>query len=445
LPYVTSFSDVGRVLSPVDNKFELEMLKGNNEPLNSIGRTASFNYGSSFDQISMLNGHIMHDNGYTGDGLVIAVLDAGFLHTNTMVAFDSLRNSNKILSTFDFVDPGSSVYDDAAHGSMVLSVMASNVPGEIIGAAPHASYHLLRSEDTGTETLIEEYNWASAAEYADSAGVDIINSSLGYTEFDDPAQNHTYADLDGNTTPITIAADWAASKGMIVVNSAGNNGTSSWFRISAPADADSILGVGAVDVLSVYADFSGKGPSYDGRVKPDVSAMGSQTIVADPWTGSGTFPGNGTSFSAPLIAGFAACLWQCNPNKNNIQIINALKQSSSQYNNPDSLVGHGIPDVPLACLILGGIDPGITELGDQLIVEGNPFTGFLSFSVYTNNNQDAIIRLVDALGKVIIEKNEVLKGISLNKFEYNTTLATGVYTLEVITENSHLSSKVVRQ
>jgi hypothetical protein len=201
-----------------------------------------------------------------------------------------LFDNNRVLATWDFVDNETDVYDDDQHGTMVLSLIGGNVPGEIIGTAPGASYILLRSENATSESLIEEYNWSSAAEYADSAGADVINSSLGYTEFDDPAQNHTYSDLDGNTTPISIAADIAASKGMVVCNSAGNEGNGTWMHISAPADADSILAVGAVDEFEAYVQFSGKGPSADGNVKPNVVAQGYQTFVADPWTGTVCFP-----------------------------------------------------------------------------------------------------------------------------------------------------------
>ena len=197
---------------------------------------------------------------------------------------------------------------------VVLSIMGGNLPGELIGTSPDANFWLLRSEDAGSEYLIEEDNWTAAAEFADSAGADIMNTSLGYSQFDDHLMDHTYADMDGNTTRISRAADIAASKGMLVVVSAGNQGAGNWHYISAPADADSVLAVGAIDANGYIADFSSRGPSSDLRVKPDVVAIGKGTWVAD--FESGIRQGNGTSLSAPVISGLAACLWQANPECN---------------------------------------------------------------------------------------------------------------------------------
>ena len=446
LPFVAGFDQVGRYGTQVtSNKFDKEHFQRTADSGLPVGKIASFNYGTSFNQISMLNGHMMHDNGYTGAGLVIAVLDAGFLNVDIMACFDSLRNNGRLLSTYDFVDPGSSVYNDDSHGAMVLSAMAAILPGDMVGTAPHASYHLLRSENAPSEDIIEEYFWASAAEYADSAGADIINSSLGYTLFDDPSQNHTYSDLNGHTTPIAIAGNTAASKGMIVVNSAGNEGDDPWFHISTPADGDSVLAVGAVDASSNYANFSGKGPSFDGRVKPDVAAQGEQAVVVEPWSGLGdaTITANGTSFSSPITAGMMACLWQCNPTASNMMLIDAIRQSAHQFNNPDSLMGYGIPDFTQACLILGGIDPGIALLGDKLTVEGNPFSNNLIFSIYSNDTQKATIRIIDMLGKTVYKSSENILGITMNRFEYNIRLPKGVYTLEVYGEKSVLNSKII--
>ena len=449
LPYVSDWKVVGRVagVQPVPPKFDDEKLISKAPVATTPFRTASFNYGSSYNQVAMLKGDIMHQNGYTGAGKVIAVLDAGFPGVDNLPAFDSIRNNNQILSTWDFVDNNSNVYDDHYHGTMVLSVIGGNIPGELIGTAPHASFLLLRSEDAPTENIIEEYNWAAAAEYADSAGADIINSSLGYTVFDDPSQDHTYADLDGNTTPISRAADMAASKGMVVCNSAGNEGNGTWFRISAPADADSILAVGAVDPTSIYVPFSGKGPSFDGRVKPDIAAQGQQTLAANPWGGSANVtPANGTSFSSPLIAGMVATLWQCNPGATNMQIIQAIRQSATQSLNPDSLLGYGIPDFPVACMLLAGLNPGSSLNGDMLFVEGNPFTDQLNFAVFTTMQQSAGIRITDMLGKMIYDEQHALQGLTKNQFSIpSAAFSKGIYFLEVTTENKRLVRKVIKQ
>ncbi len=447
LPYVSSSLNVGRMANPTPQppKFDYTNIRYKGTSTLPAKQTTVFNYGTSFNQVSMLKGDLMHTNGYTGVGKIIAVIDAGFVNADAMPVFDSLFAHNQILATWDFVDNEADVYNDDAHGTMVLSTMGGNVPGELIGTAPGASYILLRSENAPAEDLIEEYNWSSAAEYADSAGADIINSSLGYTLFDNPAQNHSYFDLDGNTTPITIAADIAASKGMVVCNSAGNEGNSPWFNISAPSDADSILGVGAVDPFSVYAQFSGKGPSADGRVKPNVAAQGAQTIVADPWNGVGTFAANGTSFSSPLMAGMVATLWQCHPNATNMQIINAIQQSANQFQNPDSLLGYGIPDFPMACLILSGIDPGAALNGDNLIINGNPFHDQLHVSFYSNVPQQLQVKMTDMLGKVVYSTKHDVQGLSMNNFTIPVIVSKGIYVLEVATEQKLFSKKVVKQ
>jgi len=447
LPYVIDWTIVGRVGEtdqPI-KKFTEEQLRYQGKVNWNPNRTAAFNYGNSFNQVSMLKGDMMHQNGFTGAGKLIAVLDAGFVDVDLMPVFDSLFANNQIVGTWDFVDNDADVYSDHYHGTMVLSVMGGNVPGELIGTAPHASYLLLRSEYAPAEDIIEEYNWAAAAEYADSAGADIINSSLGYTLFDTPSQNHSYSDMDGNTTPITRAADFAASKGIVVCNSAGNEGSSNWFHLSAPSDADSILGVGAVDPLSMYANFSGKGPSFDGRVKPDVSAQGAQTVVADVWNGIGTTLANGTSFSSPLMAGMVATLWQCHPGATNMQIINAIRMSASQSANPDSLMGYGIPDFPVACMILSGLNPESMNNGDQVYILGNPFGDELIFNFVTNSSQQISVSVTDILGKTIYRKLHSVNGLSINEISIPATFAKGIYVLEVESETKTIARKVVKQ
>ncbi len=312
LPFVQQVYNVGRMADPnkVKDKFVFETPYPLAAASKNSSSVLSFNYGPSQNQIAMLGGDILHNQGKTGQGMVIAVIDAGFFNADNMIVFDSLRNDNRLLGTWDFVDHNAQVYDDHAHGTFVTSIMAGNWPGNIVGTAPHASYWLLRSEYAPTETLMEEFYWAAAAEFADSAGADIINSSLGYYEFDNPAQNHTYVDMNGKTTPVSRAAAAAASKGIIVCNSAGNEGASNWNYIIAPADADSIISVGAVDDQMNYAWFSSNGPTSDGRVKPTVAAQGQGTFVAD-LSNNGVFAGNGTSFSSPVMAGMMACLWQC--------------------------------------------------------------------------------------------------------------------------------------
>ena len=287
----------------------------------------AFNYGASFRQIHMLRGDSLHKMGYRGEGMVIAILDAGFYHADNLRAFDSLITNNQILGTKDFVYPGNNVYNEYEHGMEVLSCMGANLPGELIGTAPKASYWLLRSEDYYSENLIEEYNWVAAAEFADSAGADIINSSLGYTHFDNVAVSHTCNDMDGNTTPVTKGANMACGKGMIVVNSAGNYGGSAWKCLSAPADGYGALAVAAVDSNGIRASFSSTGEAAH-RIKPNVAAMG-QAVVVSSTIGTITHS-SGTSFSCPIIAGLAACLWQAAPGWSNNSILRAIELSGSQ-------------------------------------------------------------------------------------------------------------------
>ncbi|MGL5889958.1 MAG: S8 family peptidase, partial [Bacteroidia bacterium] len=355
-------------------------------------------YGSSLNQIDMIGGVCLHNSGYKGAGMVIAVIDAGFNNADNMTAFDTLRAYNRILGTWDFVEGNASVYEDNTHGTYVLSCMGANLPGDLVGTAPEASYWLLRSEDAPTENIVEEYFWASAAEYADSVGADIINSSLGYTTFDDTAQNHTYADMNGNTAPSTRAADFAASRGMIVCNSAGNSGSNAWFYIGAPADADSILAVGAVDPSGNYASFSSRGPSSDGDIKPDVAAQGQNTVVAS--TSGGTFTGNGTSFASPVLCGLVACLWQAHPTMNNVQMMDVIKQSANQYSAPDTYLGYGKPDFCAANLSLSNTPAPSPTTDERLISGPNPFGSVMSFSFFSATDQWLQITVTDATGRI---------------------------------------------
>jgi len=296
-------------------------------------------YGRGQKQIEMLNGLKLHEAGFRGDGMLVAIIDGGYMNVNRMAY---MKNIN-IVGQRDFVYPyTANVYDQLDHGTMVLSDMATNMEGSFIGTAPHASFLLLRSEDGATESLAEEDYWAQAIEYADSVGVDVVNSSLGYTVFDDVSTNHKYREQDGKTTLISRTASMVAGKGMILVNSAGNEGMKTWKRTNCPADATDIIAVAALSADSVNARFSSVGPSYDGRVKPDVSAMGYQSTVID---GTGTITtANGTSFAAPITCGMVTCLWQALPGKTAIEIMDLVRRSADRAEYPDNIYGYGIPD-----------------------------------------------------------------------------------------------------
>lgn len=317
------------------NKWETEM-NSESEPIDT-----SY-YGLSVSQISTLNGQFLHNRGYRGFGMHIAIIDGGFLNVDIYPAFDSLRANGQILGTKDFVDPQSRFYSTHDHGMSVLSCMGGNIPGQLIGTAPEASYWLLRSEDTGSEYLIEEDNWVVAAEFADSVGCDVINSSLGYTTFDDPGMNHIYSDLDGKTTRVTRGANIAATRGMLVFVSAGNDGNKSWKYIGAPSDGENVIGVGAMNKDTVAAPFTSFGPAFGGLTKPNVSAIGWSTYLQ---LSSGTLGyASGTSFSSPVMAGMAACFWQSVRHVPAAEIKKTIERFSHLYTNPDVRLGYGVPD-----------------------------------------------------------------------------------------------------
>lgn len=299
-----------------------------------------YDYGVATNQVTMLNINKLHNMGYDGKGVLMAVLDAGFFRVDQLNMFDSLWKNNQIKGYYDFVDMDTTVFNEGDHGLMVLSTIGGNKKG-YVGTAPKADFWLFRTEDGDSETQLEEYNLVIACEMADSVGVDIIHASLGYNDFDVDETSYTYEQLDGNTAISTIGADIAASKGIIVTSSAGNEGNDPWKYISAPADGDSVLAVGATNYKGSYAYFSSLGPSYDGRIKPDVSAQGYSVYVQGR---KNVETASGTSFSGPIIAGCVACLVQAYPDAENMKIYEAVRASSNQIKNPDDKLGYGIPD-----------------------------------------------------------------------------------------------------
>ncbi len=403
----------------------------------------SYNYGGSYGQVDMLGGVALHDSGFGGQGMVIAVLDGGFWKVDSLPAFDSLRAAGRILGTWDFVAGDSSVFEDDTHGMYVLSVMAANEPGVMVGTAPGAAYWLLRTEDPSSETLTEEYNWLAGAEFADSVGADIINSSLGYSTFNNSLLNHSYADMDGNTTPVTIAADMAAGKGMLVVNSAGNEGIAPWNFITAPADGDSVLAVGGVDAQRNYWNGSSKGPSSDGRVKPDVAAQGSSAVVASI-TG-GTIPANGTSFAAPLVCGLAGCLWQAHPSLTCMHLLYAIQASADKYSAPDTLTGYGIPNFTVASMLLSGTDLNIFQSENIMGLFPNPSEGVFTLRFFSDTSQNIRIEIYDALGRIMLRDEKWVNTNSVNSISVNTENdAPGCYSLKITTARSQFTKKIIK-
>jgi serine protease AprX len=408
------------------------------------GVKSGINYGYSFAQANMLGVNYLHQMGFKGDSMIIAVLDAGFSGADVLPVFDSLHLNNRILSTRNFVNPQDPVYGSSTHGMMVLSTMGGNLPGQLVGTAPNASYHLLLSEDVATEFPVEEFYWALAAEYADSAGADMINSSLGYTTFDHPVLNHTYQDMDGKSNLSSRAATIAASRGVLVVASAGNGGGSSWFYISSPGDADSIITAGAVNNSGLYAPFSSTGPSFDQRVKPDVVSVGWDAVIAG--FGGGYTTGNGTSFSSPILCGAIACLWQANPRMSNMQIIDAVRRSGHQYSFPDTLLGYGIPNLAVAHLVLGGQEiPSLTD-DKTFTVAPNPFNDMVFVTFYAGDTQSVSLELYSMRGRLLhsrtVTKQAGMNVIALTDLD---ALSSGVYLLKILDGKEVITRKIIRK
>ncbi|MCC5918951.1 MAG: S8 family serine peptidase [Cryomorphaceae bacterium] len=360
---------------------------------------ADFAYGSTTTQFRMVNGDYLHDRGLAGENVLIAVFDGGYHNAQNIPAFDSLRMQGRLKGTYSFVLQDSNIYQRGSHGTHVLSIMAGFQEGIFVGSAPRADYWLFMTEDEIVEVNAEEYNWLAAAEVSDSLGVDIINSSLGYSTFDPGENSYTTADLDGQIGVVTQAAVFAAQKGILVVNSAGNAGSGAWEKILKPADADSILTVGAVTVDGSRANFSSLGPTVDGRIKPDVMAMGDQAY----YVGTNGFPnqGNGTSFSAPIIAGFAACLRQAYPNHSTENIRQTILQSAHLYFTPDTLMGYGIPDFSIAYHNVVSTDE--YSVNHRVSMYPNPAESFINLS-WDQSAHFEQLRIFDLVGNVVLEQ-----------------------------------------
>ncbi|MEZ5015302.1 MAG: S8 family serine peptidase [Chitinophagales bacterium] len=388
-------------------------------------------YGRSWNQIHMLNLDFLHEKGFRGEGMVIAVLDGGFYAVDTGEAFQSFWDKGQILGVHNFPDDNEHVFDFSTHGANVLSIMGGDIPGVFSGSAPDASFYLYRTEIVDSETVAEEDYWLEGAEMADFVGADIINSSLGYTTFDGGIGDHTYADMDGNTTVVTNAADMAAAVGILVCNSAGNEGDSEWHFIGAPADGDSVFTIGAVDLNGHYAGFSSQGPTFDGRIKPNVAAQGAGTAYLEQ---SGlVYNGNGTSYSSPMMAGASACFWQAFPELSNMAVIEKIQESASRASNPDYLIGYGIPDFTRAYLEM----EGITISGNTMQVYPNPATDHCSVLITGNDNADATLRLFDAAGKLVYIHTFRMEDEHLHLVEISglNTMSSGLYFFSLQSEN----------
>jgi hypothetical protein len=394
--------------------------------------TINYNYGTSANQIQMLNGHVLHQQNYTGSGKIIAVLDGGFPGVNTAQPFQKLRDNNQILGGYDYVSRNANFYAGDSHGTLVLSTMGGYKENQLVGTAPDASYYLFITEDDATEGPVEESLWVEAAEEADRVGADIITTSLGYFgDFTKPEYNHTYSDMNGTTTFISRGAEIAFSKGIIVVASAGNEGTRTEKHIGGPADAVSVIAVGAVTASRVRSGFSSIGPSYDGRIKPDVMAQGKDAVVADASGNIGI--SDGTSFSCPIMAGMIACLWQAHPEKTNQEIRNMVIQSSDKYLTPDNNYGHGIPNFSTALAVEKFVN-------NDFVVYPNPAKTTITFS-FSDEVNNASVSIYSVLGQKVIDKKITGQNPNLSV----ESLKSGLYFYTFDADGFHKTGKIIKQ
>jgi len=442
LSFVTSVNPVGpasTTLKTTNDKFKETITPLERSKFNSESIVANrYDYGSSYGQIHIHNGEFLHNKGFTGKGMIITIIDAGFYHYKTTTAFDSTRAHNRFLGEKDFVDFDGSVNEDYDHGELCLSTIAANVPGVMVGTAPNASFWLLRSENVNSEYPIEEHNWAAAAEFADSVGTDLISSSLGYMQFDDAQFNHTYNDFYKNSTMVSRAATFAAKKGIIVTNSAGNEGGSSWHYIIFPSDDDSVCAVAATNVSGNIASFSSYG--YPGKTKPNIASVGSGTTL---YSSSGLTSGSGTSFSNPNINGLIACLWQAFPEFNNMAILKAVYKSADRFKTPDDRYGYGIPNMKKAYNILLK-QRNLQLYKNEWLIAGNKnFTDAISFKLIAQTDGVATVNLLDNAGKIIAKTSFTTEtdGVYDKAFKGLNNLPSGAYTLQY---NDGINSKTVQ-
>lgn len=386
---------------------------------NTGGKPTGFDenyYGAAWNQIHLCHGEYLHQKGNMGEGKLIAVIDVGFTGVNTAHAFDSLFAQNRLMDTWNYIYDTSYVFDYGSHGCQVLSCMASLVPETHVGTAPHAMYALYATDDLTSEQAIEEDNFAAATERADSLGADLITTSLGYNFFDNNADSHTYSQLDGNTTIVARASNAAARKGIMVIASAGNEGNNSWQHILTPGDADSALTVGSVNDQKIHSISSGKGPSSDGDMKPNVSAMGVAASVVNP---SGVvLQQTGTSYATPILAGLTTCLMQADPSMMPMEVLHLIQSVSDSFAHPNYDIGNGVPDFQKAYDQVTDIKD-IVRVNDAFSVYPNParnevfvsaknYTGSLHYSIFDLQGrilQKGLVKTGESIGIAALQSN----------------------------------------
>jgi serine protease AprX len=398
-----------------------------------------YDYGNAFNQTEMLGVDFLHEQDFTGDGMIIAVLDSGFPNVMTNPAFSDIVSEGRMLGTYDFAERQTNVDGTGSHGAQTFSDIGAFLDGaeKFVGTAPEASFYLFRTEFAPTENPVEEAWWVEALERADSLGVDVVNTSLGYQDYDDPRYDHSYEDLDGETTIAARGASFAFAKGMLLVTSAGNDGGGFTF-VATPADARGVLTVGAVDADENLAGFSSIGPTVDGRIKPDVMAQGVSAFVVDQ-NGEVT-TNSGTSFSSPIMAGAIACLWQSRPEVKNNRVMDVVRRAGHLFSDPTDEMGYGIPNFEDAYneLQVLGIEDQL--LKETFAIYPNPVTAIFNVS-FPQQTERAVVTIFDVIGKQVFTKE-----ISAVENKVNISeLSGGVYITRITSEGVTNSFKILKK
>lgn len=410
-----------------NDKFDLE----------NLNTRIVYNYGAAANQIEMIKGDFLHEQDFTGEGMIIAVLDSGFPNVETNPAYTHIIDENRLLGTFDFFSRTTDVTGTGSHGTRTFSDIGGFIENEFVGTAPNASFYLFRTEYGPDENPREEAWWVAGLERADSLGVDVVNTSLGYQDYDNPNYDHSYEDLDGQTTFAARGANIAFAKGMLLVTSGGNDGNG-FGTVATPADAPGLLSVGAVNSEGEYVSFSSRGPTVDGRVKPDVMAQGADAAVVDQ-NGNVT-TNNGTSFSSPILAGSVACLWQSRPEVKNGRIMQVVRESAHLFDNPTNEMGYGIPnfeDAYNALQILGAEDRMLEE---NFALYPNPVTEILMVS-FPVSSEVAELKVYNLLGDLMFDRS-----ISANENSIDlSSISSGMYLVTITSSEKVNSFKIIKQ
>jgi hypothetical protein len=442
LPYIQKITYVGRHILPKEPKDRPLKHRVVTTDYPKVGKNADA-LGYAGLQNSLLNLPLLYYAGVQGDGIWVAVMDGGFNNVDTMPFFDSIALTGRLFPGWDFVEHDGGIYESAQHGTAVLSVMGANLPGYFVGAAPHATYFLIKTEDTAGEYPVEETNWIAGAEWADSIGVDLINASLGYTSFNDTTLSHNFKQLDGKTAIGSRGAAIASTKGMIICNSAGNSGDEPWRYVGVPADAKGIIAVGAITHDTKRADFSSMGPTADGRIKPDLVAPGEQVVVAGD-VGTELGLSNGTSLASPMLTGGLAALWSDFPEKPASEILDAVYLAADQNTEPDNERGYGLPNLAEAWMRLNGFWVGQQPNDAHLdaFFASNHMGGTMQLLVF-NELPDPVhaIELVDVCGRTYPVDNFKISNQKFSRIWINglQKLPPGAYRVRVTTRQMEIT------